>query len=153
MLIAKGQGVLPSTNVDNHPWPIYVDQQPATASNVPEQIIVIYNTQGQQFGRIHNSGVVPKHPGFQLLIRSVGSQAGYNKGTELETVLNTDVFRELVVITPANFEEGVSEYLVQSAQQRSDILPLGEDRDNQNLYLHTLNYTTVISPVNSGTGT
>lgn len=151
MLIEKGHGVLPSTNVDNNPWPIYVDQQPAYGLNVPEEIVVIYNTQGQQFGRLHNSGRIPTHPGFQLLVRSKGSQSGYNKSVELETALNEDVFRESVLIAP--FDSPVSEYLVQSCQQRTSILPIGEDRDNQNLYLHSLNYTTVISPVNSGTGT
>ena len=146
LLIDKECGSSPD-DMNNHPWPIFVAREPST----PDQNITVYNTQGVNHGRVQPTGEVIQHCGFQCLIRSFDTDIGYGKAEQIRVVLNEDVNRELVLIH--RLGQADQEYIVQSCSQKSQINSLGKDRTNLDCYLFTLNYTTVISPIESGTGT
>jgi hypothetical protein len=135
-MIQLGLGTLPA---DRDSWPIFVAQEP----NGPDEVMTLYDTSGQLFGRIQQTGESVQHYGFQVMLRALTSHGGMAKLQEVETALNTQL-RRTQVTAPNPTGTGDSVYLIHAVTQRSGILPLGADQENSNRYLFSLNYTAAI---------
>lgn len=136
LLIAKDGG---TDHLLNDRWPIFVSLEPDN----PDDIITIYNTVGNQFGRIQISGETVEHAGIQVALRCSDSEEGLAKAREIEWLLNEDVYREEVSMYDQ--DDILWDYLLHSATQRSLILPLGKMLENSKRYLFTINYTVTVT--------
>lgn len=94
-------------------WPIFVSFLPAS----PDNAICIYDTMGQQDGRIM-TGEQIIHPGIQIFIRGPDYPTTWGKVGALATAL--DMQRRSVVTVDAEHS-----YCLQNVSRTGDILSLG----------------------------
>lgn len=132
LLVDLGYGVYPTAG-DLDVWPIHSDQEP----NTPDRAITVYNTAGRDDGRIHTSGRMIEHHGFQVRIRDTSSNAGFAKAREVAVALDENIRLNTVTI-------GSSEYLVYAVSCSSDVLPLPRETPSSQRYVFTVNGTVTI---------
>lgn len=125
LLIGLGQG----TDVTGGlAWPIYVGNEPDS----PDNCITIYNTQGNDLGRVQFTGGKVEHHGIQVRIRGFGERVGFLKSRQITLALDTQSRLILVSVLTSN-------YLVLSVNRTSDVLPIGKQVPSNRLDLFTIN--------------
>jgi hypothetical protein len=111
-------------------WPVFVTVEP----DMPDNVITIYNTQGELLGSLQPTGEVVEHYGCLVRVRSGGYDPGWTKADEIRYTLD-----ELVRITPVSVNG--NSYEVVAVNRSSGVLELGPDPANGKRDLFTLNYT------------
>lgn len=142
LLISNNVGVDVDANCDlalneeAKDWLIYISHKP-DADNVPDNIIVIYDTEGTKDGRLM-AGTSILHPGCQIVIRSDTYTGGWAK---IREVLN---LFETVLRTPVTVD--TTTYELQNISITSPILPLGiAEGDTKRRDLFSLNTLLTIN--------
>lgn len=116
------------------PWPCFTNAMP----NLPPEVAVIYNIQGEMDGREQPTGRTVEHPGFQITLRT--SRDSYaSKKSELLKVKLDQILRTIVIVE-------TKQYLVQSAKRTTPLIPFGEEEGGGRLLFSmsgTLTYSEV----------
>lgn len=138
LLIDLGVAFKSNSYVD---WSCFVSMEPDNV-RTPDNIITIYDTQGQFDGRLQINGEIQEQYGNQIRVRAKAYNVGYKKATDIAQRLDQLVVaNQVTVITP----QATKTYTVHCAQRTSSVLPLGADPDNSERDLFTLNYLTSIT--------
>jgi len=109
-------------------WSIYIGAQPPTPSNC----ITIYDTQGILDGRLIDDGEVITHFGIQIRVRSKEYEDGWEKITDICSILNAG---KNETITKDSVD-----YLLNGANQTTPVTPLGVEIESKRRFLFTVNY-------------
>jgi hypothetical protein len=126
-LASRGVGSNPVT-APNQDWPIYANSEP----DLPDNVITVYDTDGDNSGRTMVDGVMQGWDGVQVRVRSMSPRVGREKADEVARVLAEGIYRDAVTI------EGVN-YLLQNLSKVSNVLPLQRDTPNTKRSLFTIN--------------
>ena len=108
---------------DSAVWPLWISFLPDTKA----QGAALYDTSPERDTRVLADGKSYWAWGLQLLVRSSGYQAGWQKAVEAATHFDT-YGNEIVVMSE---ETDADEYHVDSIQLTTKVLPLGTDSDTQ----------------------
>lgn len=115
----------------NADWPLYISFVPAA----PDNAIVVYDTAGEDNGRLMATGERIVHPGVQVRIRAANYQEAYRKAKYVSFRL-AEVRRVEVVVSTARV------YIVHNISQPGDIMPMGlvteGDRNNYNFTVNVM---------------
>lgn len=134
LLIALGLGTTPPTPpAAAGSWPVYVDGEP----NSPDDVIVVTDTLGAQFGR-QMHGTRDEHHGVQVLVRSTTHAVGYTKARAIAVALDTEARKESVTV-------GNSRYCVPEVTRTSDVLRLGKGPPTDRRSRFSINVTTPVT--------
>jgi hypothetical protein len=117
-------------------WQVFVSNLPP----VPDDVIVVYDTQGRDDGRTFD-GELQSHEGLQLLFRSTDHRTGWLKANEWRTNLSENVNQEIVTMPDG------SQFLVWCYAKIGNILAIGTDSPRSKRYLFTLNCTIALREI------
>ncbi len=120
----------------NNDWPLYISLMP-DGDEVETNLGAVYDTVGVNDPRQMN-GLVPEHPGIQIMIRSQNHEAGYAKIESIGNALD-EVVRAQVFI-------GEKEFEIHNISRTSNIVSLGVERGTKR-YLFSLNYIVTIRKI------
>lgn len=81
-LCQGGPGTLPS---NGGLWPCYVGHMP----DDPDNILCVYDTSGQQDGRVMRTGETVIHPGWQIRVRGEDARVAWTKVRVVQRFLDT----------------------------------------------------------------
>lgn len=109
------------------PWPVHVWKRPEG----PDDIVVVYDTQGRDGGNSQPDGVDNGLPGVMVMVRSKDPEVGYDKADEIKYTLDQVILRQTVVL-------GESTYCLGSVDTTSGVLSAGEE-PNTRRALFTVN--------------
>lgn len=112
-------------------WPVYIGLAPAK----PDNLIVCYDTAGEDQGRIMSTGERIVKPGVQIRVRGRAYDEAYRKAKWISLSLAS--LRNVQVIVGED-----KAYTITSISQPGDILPMGlvteGDRNNFNFTINIL---------------
>ncbi len=130
VLIGLGLGSDPSSwsAGAGSPWPVLVEGEP----NVPDNLIVVTDTTGQDDGRAMFDGELFTHYGFQVKVRSADHPTGWLRADLIRQQMAQDVYGLAVVIDS-------STYLVWAITHIGNVLPLGKDVGSSKRSLFSIN--------------
>lgn len=118
-------------------WPLYISHLPDD-KDVADNCGAIYDTTGVKDGRLM-SGEVPQHFGIQIMIRSLGNQAGYVKiedvAADMDAVLNVEL----------SLDSG--DYIIQNVSRTSPVISLGIEGGTKRRFRFTVNFLMTIKKV------
>lgn len=118
-------------------WPVYTDGTP----ELPDGLIVVYDTIPKYQGRNHHTGYVYEHHGISIKIRSGIEPEAAQKANQIAQALDT-VKRQTVTVpalTISGFSLPQTEYLVHSMNRAYQLrgsasyLYLGKERTQTNV--------------------
>lgn len=95
-------------------WVVYTASEP----DDPDNAITIYNTRGTLDGRIHETGEVVQHYGFQTKIRGKDDETASAKGREIYTAYN-QLLRRLITVNSVAIR-------LQAITLKSPLMPMGQ---------------------------
>ncbi len=122
------------------PWPAYATNEPDN----PDDCVTVFDTQGQDDGRVMSDGQLQQHYGVQVRVRSAshGPVGGWRKAREIRTGLSKEVYRQDVTVTD---EDGTaSRYMVHALTRIGMVLPIGRDKPSSHRDVYTINMTVVV---------
>ena len=123
----------------------------AFVPDVPDTLLVVYDTQGRTAGRIQETGDMVEFPGIQIMSRSLSHPVGYNMlqslwelnvGFCLKGVHRLPIAMPLTRI--GDYTIPAQSYLIHSVNKASPIMAAGQDEKRRSLL--TLNFITSITP-------
>ncbi len=126
LLIDNGQASDPT---GTGAWPLSIGLE----ADIPDNVLTVYDTVGQNDGREMVTGELLSHEGIQLRVRAADKRTGYAKANALRAFLSETVKRNTVNL------DGVS-YTVNCAVKIGQVLPIGDDVPNTRRKLFTLNF-------------
>lgn len=110
-------------------WLVFVKNEPDT----PDNVITVNSTVGRKDGRVHNTGAVVQHPGFQIKVRSSKDVIGYGKAQRIIVSLQEQVHMISVRVK-------LNDYIVQAiSMDTAEPLDLGTERPSSKRYLFAVN--------------
>jgi len=109
-------------------WPVFSTNEP----DLPDNVITVYDTEGNQDGRFMITGEVRQHYGLQFRIRGTSHSIAHAKANTLKQILDQTVLRTAVAL-------GGSTYLVQSVSRRSGPISIGKESPTSRRVIFTLN--------------
>lgn len=123
---------------DDLAWPVYAAHLP----EMPDNAVCVYDTQGRQFGRDHNSGTTLENYGIQILVRCNNVVDGYKKAKNIMLALDNDVARDEVELEDDT-------YLVHAVTRTGPVNKAGLDGRR---WMHSLSSLASITMTVIGTG-
>lgn len=130
LLVQESMGLEPPST----PWPIYFGRMP-DGHNVEDQLVVVYDTEPVQDGRLMGTGECIEHPGFQVRVRVSDYNTGHAKLAAIAAVL--DQVKNNVVTG-----DSAATYTIKAVTRRGGPIPIGPDERGREHF--TLNATTTI---------
>jgi len=124
LLIDLGVGTEPEDEGD---WPIYAGNEP----NLPDPLIIVYDTSGITQGRIQRTGETVEHHGIQFQIRGVDYPTTWTKADELRQVIDEQVKYSKLTVDD-------SKYTIHAITRQSGPIALGKEQGTHR-FLFTLN--------------
>ena len=131
-LVSGSIGATPSPSL-SVTWPAYVGH----LADKPDNAMCIYDTAGNQDGRLQASGARVYHPGWQIRVRGVSYGVAYAKVKAIGLYLD-GVHNKSVVI-------GTDTYIVACVKQTSGIFSMGRETDGARRDEFVLNGTMTIT--------
>lgn len=130
-LVAMGVGANPTSWGLNNAleWPVFNDNEPSN----PDNCLTTYDTSPQDDGRSMVSGERYEHCGIQVRVRSTSANVGYVKAKSLMTLLNEQLYGEIVSVP-----NSAAVYEIWSVS-RTQIIRMGKDSPTTKRSLHVLN--------------
>ncbi len=110
-------------------WPVRATGE----TDSPDNVVTVYDTQGQQRGRSQTDGYRFEGHGFQVRVRSSLPTDGWMKAHEIAAALDQDVANRTVTLPNGNV------YSVVSVSRTGDVLSLGRAAPNSKRSLFTVN--------------
>lgn len=114
-------------------WPLFMIAEPDT----PNQCATIYDTTPVVDGIVKQTGEMMQHYGLQLRVRDPSYASGWNKATEVKTLLPTLRYVTITV-------DG-EDYQLQAAIPTSGVIPLGMDDKRRELF--TVNFVATVKEI------
>lgn len=99
-------------------WPAYISFMPDT----PDEVVVIYDTEGDMDGRLMATGEQIEHPGIMIQVRGKSYLDTCNKAAQIALAL--DQVRNVWVAADSS-----SWYNVLNVSRTSPVIPLGIEED------------------------
>src|SRR4051794_25028307 len=75
LLVNQGKAVWDDLHTDADKWKVVI----AFVPDFPNRILTVYDTAGNELGRIRETGESIEKIGFQIMSRSISHPVGYNK--------------------------------------------------------------------------
>jgi hypothetical protein len=115
-------------------WPVFV----SAINDTPDNQIVVYDTAGENQGRLQRTGQMINRPGVQVRVRALNYPDAETKARAIAGKL--DAARNVTVGTTPN------DYLVGNISRRGDVLPMGvETENNRSRFNFTVNAVVIYS--------
>ena len=114
-------------------WPVTAD----TELNLPDNALVVTNTEGERWGRIQVTGEQPEHFGVQVKIRSSLPQVGWTKANLIAVAMDQQLSYQSVTIDS-------SVYAVGAITRKSSVLSIGREAGASKRFLFTVNAVFVV---------
>lgn len=138
MLLNLGYGVRSNDGIAaDSTYTIYATALPDS----PDGVIVVYDTQGLDFGRTTPDSERQQHYGVQILVRGSRYQETYAMCQRMGLSLDTVYSQSVQVISPT------ATYLVHAVTRTGTVLPLGTDSPKSKRRLFTINATASIKRI------
>lgn len=115
--LALGLNRPPTSSV----WPVVVDSLPTA----PDDVVVIYNTNGRNFGSLQRSGQQLETPGLQIRVRATTNDKAEGKIAKIVEAL--DGLSQKIVTVPLDLGGPAETYLVSSLDRTTSVIGLPED--------------------------
>ena len=135
-IIENAIGVM-TDPADEDDWPLYVSSMP-DEPDIETNLGVLYNTTGIKDGRLM-SGVVIKHYGIQLRIRSNIYTIGFAKAETIMVALDS-VFPDTIVIDAVT-------YRIYNVKRMSSVIALGIEKGTKGRFLFTVNFLVTLKRI------
>jgi hypothetical protein len=134
MIVGLGLGTDPSAAAA---WPVYAEGEPPA----PDETITVYTTDGVDSPRTMSDGATNGTCGFQVRVRSVRHDSGFQKASEIANKLTDPEFVRNLTVTV-----GASDYLVYSVDYTGNVIPLGKESPDSRRSLFTVNAQVTFDP-------
>lgn len=133
MLIDMGQASDPDVEASSSEnWPVSVDSDLAS----PDDVVFVYNTEGQTYGRIQSTGQTSELYGFQTKVRAARPQDAYKKINDLLNCFDQEVYRRTVTITDV---DGTRSYWIGAITRKGSPIFIGREGSATKRTLYSLN--------------
>ena len=123
-------------------WPVYATIEPDDLETIPDEIVVVYDTQGIDDLRTMIDGKLYTHHGVQLLVRSSNHSRGYAKAMAARNYLAESIRNTYTTVVETR-------YLVHAVTKIGDVLPIGTDPGTSKRLLFTVNATVSLKMVSA----
>lgn len=122
-------------------WPCWSDREPDdTDGPIPDEIVVVYDTQGVDDLRTMIDGKLYTHHGIQLLIRAATKGRGYAKAMAARNYLAEAIRNTYTTVVETR-------YLVHAVTKIGDVIPIGTDPGTSKRTMFTVNATVAMTMV------
>ncbi len=125
------------SNSDSN-WLITINQQPS----VPDDMITVYDTEGEHQGRTHADGETQEAFGLQIRVRSVDHKTGYAKARYIATQFDRLVHNNSVTVVQA-IGTAYDRFTVYAITRKSGVLYIGKEPSTDR-HLFTFNSVVTI---------
>lgn len=131
-LINAGIGSIQGMNMS---WPVIVD----TELDLPDDTIVVTNSEGERFGRVQVSGEQPEHFGVQVKVRGTLSTAAWTKANQIAVAMDQQLSHYTVHLL-ANSSLGLvaAGYRIGAVTRKSGPLSVGREQGTKR-FIYTIN--------------
>lgn len=116
-------------------WKVYRDKEPS-GDRDPDEVITVYDTSPVLDGKDMRTREAIKHPGIQIRIRALTTDAGKAKGREIEAALEATL-RATVVVPPKT-------YILQGFKVTTGLTPFGQEDEKKKRVLYSINGTITL---------
>jgi hypothetical protein len=133
----------PTKPVASNPWPIGAD----TESDVTDDLVTIYDTQGVNEGRTTPNCQRQEHPGVQVRVRSTTPLAGFKKAQQIGVALDQVGYPEGSAWTPqrtVTIPGSTATYRVFAVTRNTNIINAGKNVPNTKHSIFTINAILVL---------
>lgn len=120
-------------------WPAFATSEP-DGEDIPDEIAVVYDTQGIDDLRTMVDGKLYTHHGVQVLVRAATHGRGYGKASAIRNYLAEAVRNTYTTVVDAR-------YLVHAVTKIGDVIPIGRDTPTSKRLLFTVNATVAMTKV------
>lgn len=131
LLVALGDlsdpTVVDADHLPTGAWPGYHSNEP----EYPDNLVVLYDTEGVPSGRNMTDGRPIYHYGFQVRVRAREARTSHDKMRSLRDTLFAVLLRSVTIDSVP--------YLVHVVSGIGQIIPVGQDTPQSKRYAHTLN--------------
>lgn len=124
-------------------WPCWSAMEPDdTDASIPDEIVVVYDTQGVDDLRTMIDGKLYTHHGIQLLVRAATHGRGYGKAMAARNFLAEAIRNTYTTVVETR-------YIVHAVTKIGDVIPIGTDPGTSKRRMFTVNATVAMTMVST----